>query len=184
MRSFYDENGQKLGAIPMMFQTNWFRTTHIDDLHAHVLELPYGDDNRWFMWILLPQPNKTLTDVITSKRNLNVLHIGDRIDHFGTNERRDVTVPKFKLISGLNLQPVLVRMGITTNSQSSFDVFHKAVIDVNEEGTTAAAYTAQINGFTSLSEPFHVNRPFAFLIVDREAGAVLFAGQVRNPLKR
>lgn len=170
--------------MPMMFQTNWFRTTHIDALHANALELPYGDDGRWFMWILLPQKGKTLIDVVTALRNVNVTQIGDRMEQLSTNDRRDVIVPRFRMLSGLNLQPVLLRMGITTSSQSDFDVFHKSVVEVNEEGTTAAAYTEQINGFTSLSEPFIVNRPFAFLIVDRQIGAVLFAGQVRNPLKR
>lgn len=167
----------------MMIQTNSLRTAFIHKLHANVLELPYGDDGRFFMWILLPQNGKNLLDVSTALRDVSVSYIDDNINQFATYDEHDVIMPKFKISSGLNLQPVLNRLGVTDTNQSNLDVFHKAVIEVHEEGTTAAAYTERIVGLKSLGEPFYVNRPFAFLIVDRKIGGVLFAGQVRNPLK-
>lgn len=168
----------------MMIQTNSLRTAFIQQLHANVLELPYGEDGRWFMWILLPKIGKNLIDISTALRNVSVSYIDEKINQFATHDEHDVIIPKFKISSGLNLQPVLKRMGITDTNQNNLDVFHKAVIEVHEEGTTAAAYTERIVGLKSLGEPFNVNRPFAFLIVDQQVGSVLFAGQVRNPLKQ
>jgi serpin B len=63
---------------------------------------------------------------------------------------------------------------------------HKTFIEVNEEGTEAAAVTAVVMKLTSVSEgprPFEmiVDRPFFFAIVDRETGLVLFMGSIVNP---
>lgn len=167
----------------MMMQTNRFRQTVIDELNANILELPYGTDDRYFMWILLPTKDKKLIDIITAFRNVNVTHIADKINQLSTDEQLDVIMPKFKINSGLNLRPLLKRMGITDKNQNNFDIFHKAIVEVDEEGTIAAANTERISGFGSLGEPFNINRPFVFLIIDRHIGAVLFAGQVRTPMK-
>jgi serpin B len=64
------------------------------------------------------------------------------------------------------------------------DVLHKAFVRVDEEGTEAAAATAIIIGVTSAGpDPVRVNvdRPFLFLIRDRETGTVLFSGRVLDP---
>jgi serpin B len=64
------------------------------------------------------------------------------------------------------------------------DVLHKAFIKVNEKGTEAAAATAVIVGTTSAPpppEPFHVDRPFVYLIRDLSTKAVLFVGRVVDP---
>jgi len=64
-------------------------------------------------------------------------------------------------------------------------VKHKIFIDVNEEGTEAAAATSVGIGFTSAGPggpEFHAIRPFLFLITEEDTGAILFAGKVENPL--
>jgi serpin B len=67
------------------------------------------------------------------------------------------------------------------------DVVHEGFVDVAEEGTEAAAATGVVVGVRSMApsreEPFVVraDRPFAWAIVDRESGAVLFAGTVADP---
>ena len=67
------------------------------------------------------------------------------------------------------------------------DVVHEGFVDVSEEGTEAAAATGVIVGVRSMAksreEPFAVtaDRPFAWAIVDRETGGVLFAGTVVDP---
>ncbi len=69
------------------------------------------------------------------------------------------------------------RLGIT-------DVIHKAYIDVNEEGTEAAAATGVVVGTTSLGPPpvvFRADRPFLFLIRDTRSGSILFLGALHNP---
>jgi serpin B len=66
------------------------------------------------------------------------------------------------------------------------DVFHQAFIEVNEEGTEAAAATAVVMRARSArprAEPprFIADHPFLFLLVDRRSGAVLFLGRVSDP---
>ena len=64
-------------------------------------------------------------------------------------------------------------------------VFHKAFVDVNEEGTEAAAATGVVAGFRSAAPTkmprFVADHPFVFLIRDVRSGSVLFMGRVVNP---
>lgn len=60
-------------------------------------------------------------------------------------------------------------------------VLHKTFIDVNEEGTEAAAVTSVEIGLTSTGNYFMVNKPFLFSITERSTGAILFMGKVINP---
>lgn len=68
---------------------------------------------------------------------------------------------------------------------------HKAFVEVNEEGTEAAAVTAAILVFKSASSSrddlpiqFHCNRPFVFLIQDNDTQNILFMGAFKNPRGR
>ena len=64
------------------------------------------------------------------------------------------------------------------------DVYHKAFVAVDEEGTEAAAATAVVMRLTSAPAEqveMRVDRPFLFLIRDNETGAILFLGHVVNP---
>jgi serpin B len=64
------------------------------------------------------------------------------------------------------------------------DVIHKAFVDVDEEGTEAAAATAVIIGLTSMVETqaqMTVDHPFIFLIQDKPTGTLLFFGRVLDP---
>jgi serpin B len=63
-------------------------------------------------------------------------------------------------------------------------VIHKAYVDVNEEGTEAAAATAVVTrSLASLTRPiiFRADHPFMFLIRDNRSGSILFMGRVTNP---
>lgn len=61
-------------------------------------------------------------------------------------------------------------------------VFHKAVIEVNEVGTVAAAVTGGTISFKQTPVEIVFNRPFGFLITEKTSSTLLFAGQVRHPL--
>jgi len=66
------------------------------------------------------------------------------------------------------------------------DVVHKAFIQVDEEGTEAAAATGAVMKLVSVAEPppiFRVDRPFLFLIQDKPTGVPLFFGRVADPTK-
>ena len=104
-----------------------------------------------------------------------------------------MTLPKFKMTSEFMLKDVLSEMGMpmafdaakadfsgmTTASKLFIsDVVHKAFVDVNEEGTEAAAATAVVMEYMSLPLPatFRADHPFVFLIRDNRTGSILFLG--------
>ena len=65
-------------------------------------------------------------------------------------------------------------------------VFHKAFVDVYEEGTEAAAATGVVVGVTSMPPPpeiFRADRPFLFLIREKATGSILFMGRLTEPEK-
>ena len=112
--------------------------------------------------------------------------------------RVQLTMPKFTFESGFRLKQALTRLGMTeafggaadfsgmTGDRDLFisDVYHKAFVAVDEEGTEAAAATAVVMELTAApAQPIEVrvDRPFLFLIRDIETGSILFLGHVVNP---
>jgi serpin B len=109
-----------------------------------------------------------------------------------------VWLPKFKMSSEFKLKEVLSNMGMPVafrdgvadfsgiNSKERLalsEVVHKTFVDVNEEGTEAAAATAVIGATRGGPPSFRANHPFIFLIRDTQSGSILFLGRVVNPLQ-
>ena len=112
----------------------------------------------------------------------------------------DMTLPKFSADSRFELATILQKMGmasafdpttadlsgITTDQRLWVDkVVHEANIDVDENGTTAAAVTV-VSGRGGAGEPppsttFHIDKPFLYLIQENTTGAVLFMGRIDDP---
>lgn len=109
-----------------------------------------------------------------------------------------LTFPRFEFETEISLASTLSAMGMPTafSDAADFsgmtgakdlfisDVFHKAFVSVDEEGTEAAAATAVVMSLTSMPESpveLTVDRPFLFLIREHETGTVLFMGRVVNP---
>jgi serpin B len=109
-----------------------------------------------------------------------------------------VSLPRFKVEAEFRLKPVLSDMGaqlafsddadfggIATEPLKIAEVVHKAFVEVNEEGTEAAAATGVVMAkcLAVASEPklFQADHPFLFLIRDRHTNAVLFCGRVQEP---
>ena len=65
------------------------------------------------------------------------------------------------------------------------NILHKAFVDVNEEGSEAAAATAIVIGITAIIEPltFRADHPFMFLIRENQTGSILFIGRIIDPTK-
>ena len=169
-----------------------FNYTETDDLQ--ILELPYtGDDIS--MIILLPKDNDLsyTIDAIDSD-----MFSGWKDSMVGT--KVDIYLPKFKVETSYTLREHLITMGMNIPFISSADfsgitgaknlfisqVVHKAYIDVNEEGTEAAAATAVIMVFSvnngSSRIVFDCNHPFIYLIQHKETGTILFMGSINDPL--
>lgn len=111
-----------------------------------------------------------------------------------------VTLPKFKMTAEFNLCAALKKLGMKddfTEGKADFSgmdgsrnlyiyaVVHKAFVDVNEEGTEAAAATAVV--IHTRSAPryprFRADHPFQFLIRDKATGSILFMGRYSAPSK-
>lgn len=163
------------------------------------IELPYFQKTgkSLSMVVLLPKGNDLRpAEATLSESNLSALK--------GSADHRTVEVyfPKFRVETGYKLAQTLSAMGMPTafipgsadfsgmdGTHELFisDVFHKAYIDVNEEGTEAAAATAvvmQLRGAPPGDNPpvFRADHPFIFLIRDNESGAILFLGRVSDPV--
>jgi serpin B len=184
-------NGEKMN-VPMMHQTKEFGYAETDTLQ--MLELPYVN-NYLSMVILLPKKLDGIRDLekeLTAD-NLNDWHYKQK------NREVQVYVPRFKLTSEFSLADVLASMGMPEafSPQADFSgmtggrdlyisaVVHKAFVDVNEEGTEAAAATGVAMRLTSVSPSsqtiFRADHPFIFLIRDNKTSSILFLGRTENP---
>jgi serpin B len=185
-------NGDKVN-VPMMNQTAQFPYMETEDFQA--LELPYVG-NELSMIIFLPQQVDGLPDF---EKTL----MAENLSQWLTILRKrkvHVYIPKFKMTSQFSLASVLKTMGMTDAFEPNLadlsgmngkkDLFisavvHKAYVDVNEEGTEAAAATGVVVGVTSVGPRktpiFRADHPFLFLIRDNQTGSILFIGRVMNP---
>jgi len=177
---------------PMMNQKETFRYTETETLQ--ILELPYVDE-ALSMVVLLP---KAVDGIERLEAALNSENLAGWLDGLGKQEVK-VTIPKFKMTSKFDLKQVLVRMGMrdaftraadfsgmTSNRELFISaVIHQAYVDVNEEGTEAAAATGVVMKMTSMrpdrTPVFRADHPFIFMIRDNHSGSILFLGRVMNP---
>jgi len=186
-------SGGKKTDVAMMNQMAKFGYMETQRLQA--LELPYVD-NELSMIVLLPKELDSLGELEESLTLENLSEWQSKL-----REREVVvSIPKFKLTSQFSLASVLRAMGIEDAFSRSANfsgmngernlaisaVIHKAYVDVNEEGTEAAAATAVTMRLTSIgpgSRPpvFRADHPFLFLIRDNQSGSILFLGRVMNP---
>src|SRR6185295_10729989 len=146
---FHTSDSQRI-TVPMMHQTHRLRYGASDNLQ--LLELPYVGDGRLSMLILLPNKIDGLTDLEKRLTNENLQKWSAGL------KSREVKVhlPRFKMTSEFSLGDLLASMGMPLAFSDKADfsrmsteeqlfisaVIHKAFVDVNEEGTEAAAATA------------------------------------------
>jgi len=184
-------DGKKVDA-EMMNQTSEFG--YMETASFQGLELPYVD-NELSMIILLPKKIDGLDEL---EKTLTVENLSKWLSKLFKREVI-VSVPKFKMTSQFSLASVLRSMGMTDafSSNANFSgingkrdlfisaVIHKAYVDVNEEGTEAAAATGVTIRLTSIGPSrtpvFKADHPFMFLIRDNHSGSILFIGRVMNP---
>jgi serpin B len=182
--------GEKVN-VPMMNQTSNFGYTETDT--AQVLEMPYVN-NDLSMVVLLP---KKLDGVNELEKEMTSETIAGWLAKLHKREVQ-VWLPRFKLTCEFELAKVLGSMGMPdafcakadfsgmTGNKELFisAVVHKAYVEVNEEGTEAAAATGVAMKLTSVPLPppvFKADHPFVFLIRDNHTGSILFLGRTANP---
>jgi len=157
------------------------------------IEMPYKGGGV-SMVILLPEKKDGLHALEAS---LTSKMIDETVSSLKDTELMDVAVPRFTTTYGLDLADTLKGMGMPSAfGDADFSgmtgtmelrisaVIHKAFVDVNEQGTEAAAATAVImaKGGAMPSKPvFRADHPFIFLIRDTQTGAILFMGRITDP---
>jgi serpin B len=181
--------------VPLMAQSGRYGYRETEQLQ--VVRLPYGE-GELAMVILLPKPGVSLEAL---RQELSPETWQEWTGSLPTRPG-SVRIPKLKLAYETDLGPALQQLGlgIAFSRRADFSqmtpeptrvsrVLHKAALEVNEEGSEAAAATGVLVSRTALDrqEPFQfvADRPFWFAIVasgaNREAQTVLFMGSVVNP---
>ncbi|MBR9978272.1 MAG: serpin family protein [Bacteroidetes bacterium] len=176
--------------VKMMQRTGSTRYTQ-DDL-VEMVDLPYGWD-RYSMAVLLPREGVSLAEL---RKKLSTEQWDAWVKAL---KERDVALqlPRFTLEYEVGLNDVLASMGMEAafapgradfsginpeNELFISAVRHKTFVQVNEEGTEAAAVTSVEIGVTSVPSVtvMRVDRPFVFVIHERNTGAILFIGQLTD----
>jgi serpin B len=162
-----------------------------EDANVSIIELPYGGDTVSMLVILPKNGNLSSVELALSAAQLQAWR--DAL----TPTSIDVYLPRFKLETSYTLNDYLKNLGMANAFSGDADfsgitgdtdmfisaVLHKAYVDVDENGTEAAAATAVIVTMGMNTRPFfNADHPFIFLIQHKETGNILFMGKVTNPL--
>ena len=172
----------------MMMNRQSYRAEYVAGPDFQAVELPYfgGEVS---MVVIMPERLEAF------ERDLDAQGLAEILYALRTHEV-DLSLPRFEFESEFSLSEALKSLGMPLAFASNADfsgmngegglriaaVLHKAVVNVDEEGTEAAAATA-VTFLESNPPPatMTVNRPFLFLIRDRPSGTLLFIGRVVDP---
>ena len=176
---------------PLMRQTHVLPYLETETFQS--VNLPHGQNKRLSMYVFLPRNLETFIKGFDIKAWDNWMTKYETIE--GT-----ILLPRFKMEYAKELRPVLTKLGMGAAFQNDADlsgisdkerskmseVVHKTYVDVNEEGTEAAAATSvgrTVTSFEPQRKTFYmeVNRPFFFAIRDNQNQEILFMGIVNNP---
>merc|ERR1711862_939150 len=183
--------------VDIMTQTNLFQYKYNYDFQSQIISLPYRDEN-FSMIVILPfeegneKVNEVINKVLTIPSDLNTIIRGME------ETEVDIFLPKFKLSYKSELVNVLQKKGLTNLFQNGdfsrisddeelevSDIVHETKIEVNEVGSEAAGVTGILLGVRSGPsanvEQMVVDRPFVFVIHDKQNNIPLFIGKIASP---
>jgi len=189
--SFFNLSDGSQVQCKMMAQAGEFSYFVNDEFQA--VDLPYGDE-LFSMTIILPQADKDIDALVET---LNADNWNTWLNNF-SNSEGELYFPRFKLEYEIKLNDVLKSLGMEVAFNPSLADFtrmykdggiyidkvkHKSFVEVNEEGTEAAAATVVEMKLTSVGSGFtlRIDRPFIFAIRENHSGTILFIGKIVNP---
>ena len=168
-------------AVPMMQQSGVEYESTWNNLYQ-AIHLPYGN-GAYKMTIILPQEGKSIDDVLSQ---LN----GSNWNFKGWKDEIDLKLPRIKTDTFLPLVEIMKELGMITaftpwaefpyfcNSDVYIsNMFQKAAIELDEEGTEAAAVTVIEVEKTAITPYFYADRPFIYIISEQSTGTIFFIGQ-------
>ncbi|MFO7736306.1 MAG: serpin family protein [bacterium] len=190
---FTCSDGTKKTVEMMTFKDNQdfdFYSSGSEEGDYSVIRLPYGREKFAFYGIV---PNGGSIDALISEMAEN--GIDSYLSNLVETEEVPVIMPKFKfeyekslvdIFKTLEMEKAFKTGGfleLAENGDNLYisDIIHKTYIEVNEEGTEAAAVTAVAVGETAMPSGFYGNRPFVYLIRDDRSDTILFMGKVEDP---
>lgn len=190
-REFTLSDGKKI-KCPTMYVNDEFKIFESSSYKA--LQMDYKG-KKLSMLILLPNEDINFAD-FQEKMNYDLYKT--TVAGLGNKGKIKVYLPKFKITTSFEMKDALSKMGMPIAFSNGADfsgiskkndikisnVYHKAFIEVSEEGTTAAAATAAVMVMKSGYAPqnmFVANRPFIYILHDNETQTILFMGKVEVP---
>ncbi|CAL1688366.1 unnamed protein product [Lasius platythorax] len=181
--------------VPMMENTSRYRYAYIASLDADVVEIPYSN-GRTSMLIFLPSHEDSDPYLQILSKDLSYVPMRTLLTSLNETELV-LSIPRFSIESKLDLRSSLMRMGVLDifGMAANFtgiiyndylrigNIIQNAKIEVDEEGTIAAAVTELmvVPLMANMAPAFIANRPFIFAIVDLVTSETLFAGRVMDP---
>ncbi|KAL1784101.1 serpin B9 [Sigmodon hispidus] len=188
-------NKREKRPVQMMCREDTFNLAYVDEVQAQVLEMPY-EGLELSLVVLLPDDGVELSKV-ENNLTFEKLTAWTKSD-FMKNIDVEVFLPKFKLQEDYDMESVLQRMGMVDVFQGGkadlsgmspdrelglSKCVHKSVVEINEEGTEAAAATSAIIEFccASVVPTFCADHPFLFFIRHNETNTLLFCGRFSSP---
>ncbi|HEY9739483.1 MAG TPA: serpin family protein [Coleofasciculaceae cyanobacterium] len=179
---------------PMMRHQNSASFPYYENELFQAVSLPYGD-GRMSMYIFLPNQGVSLK---TFYEKLNAENWQQWMNQFNNSDNSGggvlISLPRFKLEYAIDLKDTLKALGmeIAFTKEANFSgmtpssiwidkIQHKTFVEVNEEGTEAAAVTNVTSGVRSGPIEMNVNRPFFLAIRDNQTGNILFVGSIVEP---
>ena len=193
-KSFFVSQNEEI-KVNMMHQKADFKYFESQELTFQVLEMPYIG-GKMSMVIYLPKEINGLAEL---EEQMTFDCLQKSLSLLDTSKKSvEVFLPKFKLTQQFDLNDILSKMGaeemfipgkadlsgITAEPLFVSKVVHKAFVEVNEEGTEAAAATAVKMSAKCMPLPkpmFKADHPFLFLIRHNDSGAILFLGRLLKP---
>ena len=189
---FYPLTGEPSDVKMMNMQTDF---GYIEDKQVQVVQLPYKGDDLSMLVVLPKSKDKAAMQQLV--RDLSA----DKIKKWNkglVTQEVNVYLPKFRLEESYKMKELLTDMGMLKAFQKGAefnlfedgpptkidDVYHQAVVIVDEKGTEAAAATGIVAVAVSAPAPppvFKADHPFMFIIKDNKTDAILFLGQVNKP---
>ncbi|XP_056089936.1 serpin peptidase inhibitor, clade B (ovalbumin), member 1, like 4 [Rhinichthys klamathensis goyatoka] len=190
-------NKNRTKPVKMMNQKAQFPLAFIPEINSQVLELPYVGKNLSMLIIL---PNEMEDDTTGLQKIEKALTYEKFMQWTKTSNMRqqevDVSLPRFKMEETYNMKSLLISMGMedvfdetkvnlsgmsSNNNLVVTKVIHKAFVEVNEEGTEAAAATGVVIAIRSFPQMFNADHPFLFFIRHNPSNAILFYGRFCSP---
>ncbi|XP_065155046.1 leukocyte elastase inhibitor-like isoform X4 [Paramisgurnus dabryanus] len=194
-------NKKETKIVKMMNQDKDFPLTFIPEVNSQILELPYVGKN---MSMLIILPNE-IEDDTTGLQKLEKTLTYEKLMEWTKPDNMkiqyvEISLPKFKLEETYDMKNLLVKLGMVdafemgkahfsdlshNNDLVVSEVIHKTFVEVNEEGTEAAAATGIVGkllmGRLDIPKTFNADHPFLFFIRHNPTNTILFYGRFCSP---